>query len=129
VADLGTDVRCVDDLDPTFRLVSGREGLAQALARRLSTKRGELALIGDDEDYGLDVREFVGEDVGPRATFELAAQVEAETLRDERVLSATATASFAGGVLTLSLALSDAAGPFRLTLAVTDVSVSVLKVQ
>jgi hypothetical protein len=129
MTDLGTDVSCVEDLDPTFRLVTGREALAQALARRLSTKSGALALLGDDPDYGDDLRELVGEDLGARALFEIAARAEREALKDERIRSTTATATLAGGVLVLTLALSDADGPFRLTLAVSEVSVTVLKVQ
>lgn len=129
MSDLGSDVSCVEDLDGAFRSVSGRLALAQAIARRLFTRNGDLALIGDDPDYGSDLRELVGEDVDDRAAFEIAARAEKEALKDERVRTASATATLAGTSLLLSLALSDADGPFRLTLAVTDVSVSVLKVQ
>lgn len=129
MTDFGYDVSCVTDLDPAFRQVTGREAVAQAIARRLSTKNGALALVGDDPDYGSDLRELVGEDVGPRALFELQARAEAEALKDERVLTAQASGSLAAGVLTLVLALSDADGPFRLVLAVSEVSVQILKVQ
>lgn len=129
MTDFGYDVSCVADLDPTFRLVTGREAVAQAIARRLSTKNGALALVGDDPDYGSDLRELVGEDVGPRALFELQARAEAEALKDERVLTAKASGSLAAGVLTLVLALSDADGPFRLVLAVSEATVQILKVQ
>jgi hypothetical protein len=90
---------------------------------------GVLALVGDDPDYGSDLRELVGEDVGPRALFELQARAEAEALKDERVLTAKASGSLAAGVLTLVLALSDADGPFRLVLAVSEATVQILKVQ
>lgn len=129
MTDFGYDVSCVTDLDPAFRQVTGREAVAQAIARRLGTKNGALALIGDDPDYGSDLRELVGEDVGPRALFELQTRAEAEALKDERVLTAQASGSLAAGVLTLVLALSDADGPFRLVLAVSEVSVQILKVQ
>lgn len=129
MSDLGSDVSCVEDLDGAFRSVSGRLALAQAIARRLSTRNGDLALIGDDPDYGSDLRELVGEDVDDRAAFEIAARAEKEALKDERVRTASATVTLAGTSHLLSLALSDADGPFRLTLAITDVSVSVLKVQ
>ena len=62
MADLGVDVFAVVDLDPAFRLVSGRVAHAQAIARRLGTPRGDLARIGDDPDYGTDLRAFVGDD-------------------------------------------------------------------
>ena len=64
MTDIGTDLYCISDLDPAGRTVSGPEALAQAIARRLQTPRGALAAIGDDPDYGLDLRDYVGDDVG-----------------------------------------------------------------
>jgi len=128
VTDLGTDVHAVTDLDPAFRQVSGRLAHAQAIARRLGTPRGDLARIGDDPDYGEDLRRFVGDDVGPRVVFEVQSAVEREALKDERTESCTAVATFAGGALTVAVRLADAEGPFSLVLAVSDVTVSVLKV-
>ncbi len=130
---LGTDINTpitdgVPDLDPMFGLVSGRAALAQAIARRLTTRRGLLEWIGDDPEYGHDVREYLGEDVGPRAEFVIASRVQAECLKDERVRAAQVTATLASGRLTLSIKLTDADGPFRLTLAVTGVTVELLKV-
>lgn len=126
---LGTDVNAVSDLDAAFGLVSGRLALAQALARRFSTPRGELARIGDDPDYGYDLRELLNDDVGPRAPFEIASNAEREALKDERVKSARASAAIASGRLTLALFLTDAEGPFRLVLAASAVTVEILKVQ
>lgn len=130
---LGTDINTpitdgVPDLDPMFGLVSGRAALAQAIARRLTTRRGLLEWIGDDPEYGHDVREYLGEDVGPRAEFVIASRVQAECLKDERVRAAQVTATLTSGRLTLSIKLTDADGPFRLTLAVTGVTVELLKV-
>lgn len=130
---LGTDINTpitdgVPDLDPMFGLVSGRLALAQAIARRLTTRRGLLEWIGDDPEYGHDVREYLGEDVGPRAEFVIASRVQAECLKDERVRAAQVTATLTSGRLTLSIKLTDADGPFRLTLAVTGVTVELLKV-
>lgn len=130
---LGTDINTpitdgVPDLDPMFGLVSGRTALAQAIARRLTTRRGLLEWIGDDPEYGHDVREYLGEDVGARAEFVIASRVQAECLKDERVRAAQVTATLAAERLTLSIKLTDADGPFRLTLAVTGVTVELLKV-
>ncbi len=128
MVDLGTDVFAVNDLDPGFRLVSGRLAHAQGIARRLLTARGDFARIGDDGTYGADLRRFVGDDVSPRVAFEVAATVEREALKDERTLSAVATVSVAGDSLLVSLRISDAAGPFSLVLAVTNVTVDLLRV-
>ncbi len=126
---LGTDVSAVSDLDAAFGVVSERLALAQALARRFGTPRGELAHIGDDPSYGYDLREQLNDDTGPRAPFEIAANAEREALKDERVLSARATATLTSGRLLLTLAITDASGPFRLVLAASAVTVEILKVQ
>jgi len=132
-SNLGTDINTpitngVPDLDPMFTLVSGRTALVQALARRLTTKHGMLEWIGDDPEYGHDVREYLGEDVGPRAEFVIASRVQAECLKDERVRAAQVTPTLTAGRLSLAVRITDAEGPFRFTLAVSDVSVELLKV-
>lgn len=128
MTDLGSDIYCVSGVDPAYRVVSGRVAHAQAIARRLGTPRGALARIGDDPDYGYDVRAFVGDDVGPRVVAEVTAGVEREALQDERTADAKATVTVAGGALVISLRIVDGDGPFSLVLAVSDVTVSVLKV-
>lgn len=129
MSDLGSDIGGASDLDPLFGVVDGRRALAEAAVRRLSTPRGELALIGDSREYGYDVRAQLNDDVGPRALFEIEANVSREVLKDERVESATAKATLAAGRLTIALDLADAAGPFKMTLAVSAVTVELLKVQ
>jgi hypothetical protein len=133
VSDLGIDINTPVvngevTLDPLFGLVSGRTALAQALARRNTTEHGLLAWIGDDPEYGHDVRQYLGEDVGPRAEFVVASRVQAECLKDERVRAAQVTASLVAGRLTIAATITDADGVFRLTLSVTAVSVEVLRV-
>ena len=131
---LGTDISTpvsaegLLDLDPTFALSTGRAQLAQAIGRRITTRRGTLAWIGDDPDWGIDVRDYLGSDADAQTAFRIAAMVEAEVLRDERVRACQATATVADGTLTLSLRLADADGPFRLVLAVSAVTVDLLKV-
>lgn len=129
MSDLGVDVNAVDDLDPLFTPVSGRLAHAQAIARRFGTQRGSLANIGDSSDYGYDLRELLNDDTGPRAPFEIATNMEREALKDERTLSARATVTLISGRLSAVLALSDANGPFTLTLVASAVTVELLKVQ
>lgn len=131
---LGTDINTpvndesILDLDPAFGLATGRLQLAQAIGRRITRRRGELGWIGDDPDDGMDVRDFLGGDADAASAFQIEAQVEAEAMRDERVLAAKATATITDGTLTISLRLADADGPFRLVLAVSAVTVDLLKV-
>jgi hypothetical protein len=134
VTSLGTDIATpvseegILDLDPAFGLVTGRLQLAQAIGRRITRRRGELGWIGDDPDDGMDVRDYLGSDADATSAFRIEAQVQAEVMRDERVLAAEVKAAIADGILTLSLRLADADGPFRLVLAVSAVTIDLLKV-
>jgi phage baseplate assembly protein W len=127
MADLGTDISCWPDMDPNGALVSGRTMLAQALARRLTTPRGSLFY---DTHYGTDIRYFLNEGFTNEAQSRIAAAVEAECRKDERVATVKATVTFnpAAQSLAISIALSDAAGPFTLTLDVTKLTVDLLAV-
>ena len=132
MTDIGTDLYCISDLDPAGRTVSGPEALAQAIARRLQTPRGALAAIGDDPDYGLDLRDYVGDDVGAAIEAEVEAEVEAavraECLKDERVRDVDVTVAVSGRALTVGLRVASTQGAVRLVLAVSAVTVDLLKV-
>ena len=123
--DFGTDINTpgVMDLDPFFREISGVEVLGQACARRLVTPRGSL--VGDPA-YGYDVRVHLNDDdPSPSA---IGLEVAAELAKDERVESASAVVTFdqLAGTLRIVADVLTAAGPFRLTLDVSAVSVAVL---
>lgn len=128
-ANIGADINCASGLDPLFTLVTGRAALVQAIARRLQTPRGTLAWIGDTADYGYDVRQHLADDLSPRLLSAIATRVEAEALADERVRAAVASVTLLAGVLRVALSITDAAGPFRLTLSIDAVTVTVLQVQ
>jgi phage baseplate assembly protein W len=128
--DLGTDIGC----DPqtgatdTFDLVSGRDCLVQALLRRYETERGELI---DDPDYGLDLTKLVGLRV--RSTAQLLAwqqSIAAEAMKDERVQRASCRIAFdaPAETLTVRLAVETAAGPFRLVIEASALSLTLLEV-
>lgn len=131
---LGTDIATpvsaegLLDLDPAFALVSGRTQLAQACGRRITTLAGSLAWIGESNSYGIHVGNELGGEADGRAAFVIAAKVQDELLKDERVLGADVTATITDGVLTIVARLADAAGPFKLTLAVSAVGVDLLRV-
>jgi hypothetical protein len=112
MGNLGTDIICLPDLDPYFRVQSGRVVLAHSIARRL---------------YYL--RAFLNDTFVDRQRGRLQSAVEAECERDERVLAATAAVTFnaAAHSLTVKVSLEDADGPFELILAVDQVTVTLLK--
>ena len=113
------------DLDPNMIDIGGRTLLVQSCVRRLVTYRGTLI---DDPNYGTDVRVFLNDDVTPTGLAMYGAAVDAELVKDERVLRSSTTCTFVANVLMLSISLVDGAGPFRLTLAVSNVTVTLLTV-
>jgi hypothetical protein len=130
----GKDTYCYDRI-VTGRTATGVELLAQAIYRRLTTPRGTL----DDGDeglvYGLDVSDFVGTIGTQRAVDALPGIVEAEILKDDRISSASVTASVvtdSAGLSTVTLAITavplDELETFTLTLSVSDVTVALLGV-
>ena len=121
----GHDLACTNDLDPAMLEVDGVAGLAQALYRRIITPRGQLI---DDPNYGFDVTQYVNDDVDQTAVSRCAAGVDAEFVKDERVVRSTTTAAFALGVLTVASVVTPSVGPsFRLTVAATAVTTTLLQ--
>lgn len=124
MADFGTDLSALPDL--SFDLKSGRDNLAEALARRLITPPGGLFY---DPTYGLDLREYLNDAITDEVRYEIETLVAAECEKDERILAAEATLIDTGTprMLQLAIALETAEGPFRLILVVDAVSVEVLR--
>ena len=124
--DYGTDVWCVTDLDPGFRLVSGQQAVGQAVARRLITERGTLI---DDPSYGTDLRKYLGEPKSNSVLTRCNSDAEREALQDERVESAEASSSYdAEDNLVVRMELTTAEGPFELVLGISAIGVSILPV-
>ncbi len=123
--DFGTDINTpgLMDLDPHFNVVSGTEAFGQALGRRLVTASGSL---DDDPAYGYDVRAHLNEH-SPNTTA-IEAAVKAQLELDERVERARCVVTFSPDSSSLLIVadVDTAAGPFRLTLDVSAVTVAVL---
>lgn len=121
--DLGYDLSCVSDIDPTGRSVSARRTLAEAIVRRLTTPRGRLI---DDANYGFDLTQFLNDDVSPVDLAELKAAAESECLKDERVIAADVSLQLTGNVLVVTILVQDANGPFPLVAAVSAITATLL---
>jgi phage baseplate assembly protein W len=125
--DYGTTLSCFPDIDPTGRLITGLQVLSEALARRITTPRGRLL---DDPNYGYDITSEVDDDVSPADVAEIAANMDAEFEKDERVVASVTTAVFnpVTGILKTSTQITTGAGPFQLDLAVGAVTVAILNI-
>lgn len=110
------DLHCIDDLSPYGTLVSGRDAVGQALARRLQTPVGGLL---SDAEYGYDLTQLIHRPLGGRDLLEAQAAVEAQALEDVRVAEASAVLSQEDGRVAVTVTLTLVDG------AVTDVEVVV----
>ena len=123
--DYGRDLSCVSDLDASMSEVSGRMCLAQSLARRITSPRGAVI---DDPNACSDIRDFLNDDISTADLARFTAMVDAEFRKDERVISSTSTLIFVDSTVTVSSSIVDGDGPFRLVLAISDVTTAILKV-
>jgi hypothetical protein len=123
-ANFGSDLSGSFDPDPMGQQVTGRLLLSQALVRRITTPRGRLL---DDPSYGYDVSGELGDDVAPNVAGRIAANIDAEFTKDERVVSSSTVATFNSGVLDTTTTVTDGAGPFKLVLAISGVTVAILQ--
>ncbi len=118
-SEIGSDLSWTDDVDPAFRLVTDTQLVGEAIYRRLITLRGMLI---DDPDYGLDVRAMISKGFTPTQKAAIAGRIKQEVEKDERIQP--------GAIVTLDDSTPDvwriairavtSAGPFTLTLNVTD---------
>jgi len=122
-SELGVDFACVTDLDADLSLVDGQTALLQSCARRITTPRGGLFY---DANYGIDVRDFLKQS-GFSET-QAARIIEQELLKDERMLNAVAavTLNQIDETVTINIEIESDAGPFTLTITVTNLTVELL---
>lgn len=125
--DYGQDISCTTDLDPTFRLVDGETMMAQVCVRRLYCGRGQL--LSDPNDETIDAREFVSNGMKQGELTRVKALCESALLADPRVFSVRVKPSYDAGArrITLPIQGTGSEGPFQLTLAVSDVTVELLR--
>jgi phage baseplate assembly protein W len=125
MTDFGIDLTALPEL--RFQLKDGLANLGEALARRLLTPRGGLFY---DPTYGWDLRRYINEVLDETTEYEMKVLVEQELEKDPRVYRATVEAVAKDlKRIYLDVLVETAQGPFRLTLAVSDVSVEVLRAQ
>lgn len=125
--DYGVDLSCLTGLNPLLLTVSGTELMNQVALHRLYQRPGTL--LSNPVDNTLDARDFLANDITPSSLPRIAGQCQSALLGDQRIFSASVKASFDAktGLLTLDIAGTGASGPFNLTLAVSQVTIEILR--
>jgi hypothetical protein len=124
----GSDFAGADDLDPLLTVREGVAGealaLGESLARRLATPRGALWYSPND---GFDVRSLVADTEDPSNAED---KIELECLKDERVRKVKVTVTVTDpSSWEIAIVVTPKTGAtFRLTLAVSKLTVQLLKV-
>lgn len=120
----GTDVDTFPDLDGTGRMISGPRVIMVMALRRLTTPYGSLRY---DPDFGLDLREYLNEDLDAVALLMLQSRIVMEVSKDERVLRCTARVTLLDDVLRIRIGIATEQGPFEFTLSISDVTAQILQ--
>ena len=122
MADLGTDIGGVLDIDRNLSFTSGRRGLAESIAREWLEPQGGFVHA---PEHGEGLLAYVNAPVYGLGS--LAQRLEGAALRDERVEAADVSAEFVGDTLTISGRITDSDGPFDLVLTVSQMTSSAEK--
>lgn len=126
LSDFGVDIAGFQYLSPVCGLASGRLNLCYAIARRLTTPAGAL---DDHPEYGFDIRALLNDDFTAPKLSAARASIQAQCEQDERVQAATVSISLPEtGVMTITIQLEDAIGPFDLVMSVNQVSAAILSI-
>lgn len=113
MADFGVGIYAITDRpDPEVRC-DGRLLVAVRVARRLLTTNGAFTAIGDDEPYEtLNLRDYLGWRPGPDDIAALNGAMTQVLGTEKRVAAVTAAATFAGGLISVSVSAELDDGPF-----------------
>lgn len=129
-----------EGVDPAWRTIrstsetdaNAREILANELSRRFSTAKG---VYFTDPSYGLSIEDILGTGVTSAGVQRLLVEIRDQAIEDERVLDAKAvlvsvTGPQSAQAIKVKVSVVPRVGePFSLTLGVSGVRVSLLKVE
>lgn len=121
MSDLGSDFAGVNDLTFALSVVTGRRALAEAILRRLRTRRGSL---WTDPSYGFDLRGVIGTAL---TNSQISQRVTAQVLAEEEVESARVNVSRIGEEIQVEIEVTDADGPFDFTITANSLTVDVIQ--
>lgn len=125
----GQDTYDLTDLPQIDTQVIGKQLIGLRIARRLQTPYGALALINDDPDFGYDILQLVDGRFNVNDTILAQSQMQAEILKDEEVQDANVSISrkpASQNAYNIDITLTSSAGPFKLTLEISQVTFKIL---
>lgn len=129
MADYGIDTDCVDDLPLRRAPASARRNLLNALARRLTNDRGALEELGDDADYGYNVRNLLHTRITDAVLAKANSDIGRECEKDVRVLTVDADITVlrpgtpaSALSITLSITPDDDSAPFTGVVVVDELT-------
>lgn len=114
-------------LDPLFAEIAGERVVIERVARRLETRAGSLP---GAPDFGFDLVELLGKRIeSATAKARLRARIREQILRDPAVLgvSELELTQVSGSQWSLVVRLQLVTGTVRLVLAVSDVTLEILR--
>lgn len=125
----GKDVSCTDEMR-SGRFASGLRLVAEACYRRLITPRGDLRGGDNEDNYGIDLTSLVGASNPKQVAAALPGRIQNELTKDERVVDVEVdivqTVAGPSTSFVITILVETTEGPFSLTLAASDVTVSLL---
>jgi phage baseplate assembly protein W len=128
---VGRDVSCTTGLR-TGRTVTGARLVAEAIYRRLTTRRGTLRGGRDEANYGINLPDYVGQPDTAIVRASLPGIITSEIVKDARIdassvrVVVTPTSVGLGRAYSIRITASTLAGPFDLVLSVTEVTTTLV---
>lgn len=114
------------DISMPSYMSQGFQCLGEAIARRWGTPRGKCPT---DPNYGTNASDMINDDLGPKDLSYWQQQLAAEACKDERCLRCNVTVTLTAGAAMIAGVVTTAAGPFRLVVAVSSVSTTLILAQ
>ena len=113
------------DADPSLRTVTGRALLVQSLLCRQTTPRGSVIDCPND---CLDIRDFLRAGVTSQAQAAFQGQLQTEIAKEQCVQSVSVSVvwNLSAGSMVIAVVIVSALGPFTLTVAAAQITVTTL---
>lgn len=127
----GIGIQCTSDFPVTMQIVGSTRIVVEALYRRFITDTGALAFIGDDPNYGLNLRTMINDEMNPATIAAWNQAIVAQCMQEETIFSANSSILFSPQTSTADVTISVSlfnGGTFKLVLSVNEVTAQLMSV-